>query len=694
MKNKISIISILAVATVLLSGCYTNRAAADRTSVADYNKRINIAGAHTVKRGNALNVTFQIGLIGAGAYGGYNMNLIQRQTENGREPVRAANAAVGAVAGAGLALLFDHIAGKNKNNYNIDPQKWIWKANNEYLLLDKSYGSYFTIIHPSAEQNYSVLNLQDVKDFNKAFPQSQYTESIIDKALLKFSYADIVSLYEIYPQYGEKIKERYLQQALKETNSFFEFKERIVQIPGTLPAVNWNIDYKNEEQIKDLFVQFEQYTAKLGSEKVRQFKNEILNELPVIYTALDKEYEEAEYNKIAENTIDYEALYRYASRFPNGTWSKSAKKKADSVKYASYSNDYERIRKELASMQDKIKNKQYIQVSTLEGYLTEFEKYGAYDPDNVKREIQSAQSFMSYANYYSAYTDIHREINGIIVNLINNQYPTSASLREKIKRFQQVCGSDIDNVTKYVDSALDFCVIMDGMTVPIPDSYRKFSLGGAAVGVIGAIVSGGNLGGMALAKPMDTNLAEEHQQIIQNAIDMLEYFAAKTELGETDFFFGTSYPKEVWRVVINRLANRDKALVQTFNKDVEDHNSMIETLDRWSFKSSDSSGSSDSNTSSKSSDEEIDPNRVSIPSYESKYGWFEDHNPLSVHDQVKSITFSDGVKGDIYYDEKPGEYCIDVTVWKGGIQYYKTEKDAINALYVWEKYKKVRTIGK
>jgi hypothetical protein len=186
-------------ATMLLWACYSNRPAANRTTSPDYNKRVDVTGAHTVKRGNALNVTFQIGLIGAGAYGGYNMDLIQRQTENGREPVRTANAAVGAVAGAGLGLLVDYIAGKNKTNYNINPQEWIKKANGEYLYLNGNQSD-FQIIHPSAEQNYTVRNIQDAEDFSKTFPGSSYVGNVVQQALTLSDLSDIKKLSDMYPQ--------------------------------------------------------------------------------------------------------------------------------------------------------------------------------------------------------------------------------------------------------------------------------------------------------------------------------------------------------------------------------------------------------------------------------------------------------------------------------------------------------------
>ncbi|MDR0542927.1 MAG: hypothetical protein LBH19_12065 [Dysgonamonadaceae bacterium] len=204
---------LLTAMSIVFSGCYVNKPAGVTTKP-DYNKRVSVSGAHTVKRGNALDVTFNIGLIGVGAYAGYNTPLIQQQTANGREPVRVANAAIGALAGAGVGYLIDQIAGKNKRNYNIDPNKWIRKANPEYKLLGVS-GNSFTLIHPSAEQNFSVRNIQDVRDFQKMFPNSAYAENVVSSGIKNLTYSELPELLSTYPASPQapQIRERYLALA-------------------------------------------------------------------------------------------------------------------------------------------------------------------------------------------------------------------------------------------------------------------------------------------------------------------------------------------------------------------------------------------------------------------------------------------------------------------------------------------------
>ncbi|GHT31617.1 hypothetical protein FACS189434_01680 [Bacteroidia bacterium] len=197
----------------MLSGCYTSKPAG-LASNPDYNKRVNVSGAHTVKRKNALGVTVSIGLVGAGAAGGYYTPLVQKQTATGQEPVRVANAVIGAAAGAGISYLIDVIAGKNKSNYdNIDVNKWIKKANPQYKLLAGS-GNNFTIIHPSAESNYTVKNIQDVRNFKTVFSRSVYSENVVQQAL-KLNRNDMPELLTLYPdtKYANDIKVKYITES-------------------------------------------------------------------------------------------------------------------------------------------------------------------------------------------------------------------------------------------------------------------------------------------------------------------------------------------------------------------------------------------------------------------------------------------------------------------------------------------------
>ena len=219
---------MISLSILLFTGCYTQRAAG-LASNSDYNKRVSVKGARTVKRSNAVGITVNIGLVGAGAYAGYNTPLIYRQTETGKEPIKAANAVVGAVVGAGVGFLFDQIAGRNKSNYNIDPNKWIQKANPEYRYIDEGIDGY-RFIHYSAERNYIVRSIEDVQNFRKVFPYSNYADDVVQQAL-KLKRDDMLVLLTLYPnsRYSNDIKVKYVAESLSFTEALNAAKEYPVE---------------------------------------------------------------------------------------------------------------------------------------------------------------------------------------------------------------------------------------------------------------------------------------------------------------------------------------------------------------------------------------------------------------------------------------------------------------------------------
>ena len=85
---------------------------------------------------------------------------------------------------------------------------------------------------------------------------------------------------------------------------------------------------------------------------------------------------------------------------------------------------------------------------------------------------------------------------------------------------------------------------------------------------------------------------------------------------------------------------------------------------------------------------DIDPETVSIPKYdEISSRWLDD----SGRDRYKKVVWYGAVEGYIYID-KDGDIYIKINL--GDKYWYETEKDAINALYVWKKYDKIRKTGK
>ena len=165
---------------MVLTGCYTTRPTADSYTSPDYNGRITVNNAHFVKKKTATGIAVNIGFTVGGALAGYNLNMIQRQTENGREPVKLANAVIGAVAGASVSYFIDYIAGNNrpKEVKHNERNDWINLANNNYKFL-RGGSADFTIIQKNVrENNFRMHDTADCNDFLSAYPNSICADSI------------------------------------------------------------------------------------------------------------------------------------------------------------------------------------------------------------------------------------------------------------------------------------------------------------------------------------------------------------------------------------------------------------------------------------------------------------------------------------------------------------------------------------
>ena len=233
MKRILKTSVYLFILSILLQSCYTHRPTAHSVSSPDYNQRASVAGAQYKKKGNALDIVFNVGLIGAGAYGGYNLNLVQQQTATGKEPVRVANAAIGALAGASIAYLIDQAAGKNRIDPVRNPNDWIRKANNDYRLL-RGDNVNFTIIHTSAEKSYTVNNINDVRDFKTAFPNSSQTDNIFLEAMNRLDRSSLPDLIDLFPtnRHAEDAKMKYIVSS----PSYDEISAAVKKYPVPNPA--------------------------------------------------------------------------------------------------------------------------------------------------------------------------------------------------------------------------------------------------------------------------------------------------------------------------------------------------------------------------------------------------------------------------------------------------------------------------
>jgi hypothetical protein len=664
MKNYLQKSVIVAAMIILTASCVSKKPAAKYVSNPDYNERIEVEKPYYKKRANGFGITVAVVLPAGGAVAGYFATPVRTQDGDQLKKSRAGGMVAGALVGAGIAYFTGRIAGYGKTVEVKDVNEWIRKANPEYKMLRQDNTNKFVLIHPSVESKFIVKNMNDVYDFKFLFPESSYTEDVVKQVLNASNLDNIKELSDIYPQYNDQIKDAYLRTSLAQSNSFAQFKGHIDRFPESFAGVDLNIRYTDEAQLKKLFAQLDSYTELMGKDRLRKYKNELLDPLPVITTDIDPEYEELVYFKV--DATNYEALYKYVARFPNGLRSNEAKTKADELKYALYLKEYNGIQQEMANVENGIINRQFLSTSALQEKITKFERFGSYDPDNVKEMIVSAKHLVKHGTYVQISHEIKQEVVSILQGFSENRFAGASNLRSKIERFKALEGYDPDYMTGYVENASKLCIVLDGVNKNIPNSYTS-SIGGFSGFLL-------NL----LDKPttsVDVDRAEADQQILVNAMKA----AVNLELHDA---FGQ---EALFHKIVLDLHDKEAQLVAVANNNVTEYNRRVDALNaRQQSYSQSSSGSYSSGGSS------IDVETITIPSYTegrwSNIGYIDTESKCF-------IEFKDGTSGTLFNDKEnqKGNYYVST----GGSSYvYKTKKDAIDALYAYKKYDKIRKTGK
>lgn len=219
-KNYILIYTTL---LLLMSNCVSTEGT---LGSADYNQRQKIRDPHyTIKRKPVGTTLVVIGGL-AGGIVGSQQDIVSYYDGTERKSMTAGNMAVGALIGLGTTTLLSKIFKLNYNStkpVNTEPEikDWLKKKNirlNDYQIISRSYGATY-IIPNRMESNYSVNNLQDVRDFKEAFPNSTSSNRnrMLDKAINNLNRKDLPALARIYPTRNSDIGMRYLQ--LSSSNS-------------------------------------------------------------------------------------------------------------------------------------------------------------------------------------------------------------------------------------------------------------------------------------------------------------------------------------------------------------------------------------------------------------------------------------------------------------------------------------------
>lgn len=191
---------ILACCVFILASCNTLKPIYKDISTPDYNSRTTVSGAGYIKKSNAAGISFQIAGPIAGAYAGYELDLIKIPDGNSQKSTPIANAAIGAIIGYSIPFTMNLIGGKNSKSNVLDVKKWVRKGYPNYLVLKEISNSNFVIIPKSVEGSFEVHNIQDVRDFVYLFGKSEHRNDVFSKSVSNLKRVELPELISLIPE--------------------------------------------------------------------------------------------------------------------------------------------------------------------------------------------------------------------------------------------------------------------------------------------------------------------------------------------------------------------------------------------------------------------------------------------------------------------------------------------------------------
>ncbi|MCP1382703.1 hypothetical protein [Runella salmonicolor] len=297
----------------------------------------SINGATLNNKKSVIGITTQIISVGVGGYLGYKYFPVALGYSDGKLNTNSIGGAViGGIAGYGLNNSFDYLLGDRKqflvNQSNYATWKRKFDPNKRYIALNNNYGN-LEFVDKSYESNFTVNNLQDAIYFKKAFPQSQYSSQVFNKAV---SVSNRYSLQEISKVYPNENQENLSKKHLLSSTNFDEYKQSIEYFPSIKPLgesylANSAKDYSNLQSFDAL------YPNSLLTKDIarRIIPNISLSELRPYLNNYKKYLTFADFpNYFSADKKEY--LYEWLLAFNDNPLSKSAK-----IKYLNFSNSLE-----------------------------------------------------------------------------------------------------------------------------------------------------------------------------------------------------------------------------------------------------------------------------------------------------------------------------------------------------------------
>ena len=204
MKNIQAFFFIVIIILFALTSCSKNVSYAVGTSNPDYNGRITIKTPKHKKKLNFAGITVTIGATAAGAYLGSQTNLIKfNSSENTVTSNKTLNATAGGLIGFGVASLGNYLIAGQGKVLPVDglpsAQTWARNFKKDYIPVSYYSPSSIVVIDKKKEGSFEIKNLDDAKDFAKAFPMSHKTNDIVLKGSQIVSRSELPELLATFP---------------------------------------------------------------------------------------------------------------------------------------------------------------------------------------------------------------------------------------------------------------------------------------------------------------------------------------------------------------------------------------------------------------------------------------------------------------------------------------------------------------
>ncbi|MEI7676006.1 MAG: hypothetical protein WCJ03_04435 [Bacteroidales bacterium] len=213
----------------ILVGCVVYKPDSNGVSSPDYNQRVEVEGAHMDKVLTPIGVTSIAASTIAGAYYGSKSDLIKYNSGVEEKTSKPGNALIGAAVGFSASYAINRLMGWGKITQMFDEEKWVKKANKNYKLISAK-GNTLYIIPKRVEPDFQIKNIDDINQFKSLFPNSQYEEEIVKRAIPVVSRLELLQVKDLYPnsQSLDILKKEYILRS-KTIDELFSAKDLFKQ---------------------------------------------------------------------------------------------------------------------------------------------------------------------------------------------------------------------------------------------------------------------------------------------------------------------------------------------------------------------------------------------------------------------------------------------------------------------------------